>query len=229
MSDYSLILESLNNDPHLVYYILGVFITDGSVRYKSAGIGTECDLFSKDGDWIELINNALGGTTKVIEKGVGKRIRFWNKDIFDWFEQHGCSPNKSLNVEFPDIPSEYLPDFIRGCIDGDGSVIYTKYLKKGKYYPKINVYLCGSSISFLKKFEEILQSRGINSSFVFKTNTKSQGKILYKNPHYRVLMNDSHARNFLKWIYYDGHKMSMPRKRLMAEKILNDNLFKNKA
>lgn len=229
MNDYPLILDILNKNPDIAYYILGVFVTDGSVRYKTEHAATECDLLSKDGDWIELINETLGGTSKVVIKGNAKRIRFWNKEMFDWFVSRGCTPNKSLNIEFPTIPTQYLPDFIRGCIDGDGSIVYTKYLKKNKYYPKINVYLCGSSLGFLKSFENILLKREINSSFIYNPNGNKPEVIQHKNPHYRVVMNDSRAIEFLKWIYYDGHRLSMPRKKAKFEKIIRDNLFQKKA
>jgi hypothetical protein len=226
--DYSLVLKSLNENPKIGYYILGVFITDGSVRFKTEHEATECALFSRDGDWIQLISDTLGGATKVIPKDNGYRIRFWNKEIFDWFVGRGCLPNKSLNAEFPKIPDQYLPDFLRGCIDGDGSITYTSYKKNGRSYPKVNTYLCGSSISFLKEFEIILRARGINCSFIEKKN-KASHAIQYKHPHYRVVMNDSRACKFLEWIYYPNHKLSMPRKRELVAKILGDNLFKNKA
>lgn len=34
----------------------------------------------------------------------------------------GCVPNKSLILKFPKIKEDFVPDFIRGYFDGDGSV-----------------------------------------------------------------------------------------------------------
>jgi hypothetical protein len=35
MSDYNLILNILNKNPEIAYYILGAFITDGTVGFKT--------------------------------------------------------------------------------------------------------------------------------------------------------------------------------------------------
>ena len=42
----------------------------------------------------------------------------------------GGTPRKSLTIQFPEVPNEFLSDFIRGYLDGDGSnfIIQNKYL-----------------------------------------------------------------------------------------------------
>lgn len=224
MKDYSKFIEMLEKQDDITYYILGAFVTDGSVRLKNpkTSLATECEISSKDKDWINLINNVCGGEAKVIEKGNMARVRYWNKSIFDLFIQYGCTPVKSLNLKFPLIPEQYLTDFLRGCIDGDGSISVTKYkkVKNGKeyWYNKTNAYLCGSSLDFLKEFSFILDNKGISYSLIESKNTPEK-KIKYKHPHYRVHMNDSFAKQFLNWIYYPGNRIAMPRKQNLVHTI----------
>ena len=56
----------------------------------------------------------------------------------------GLSSKKSLDIEFPDIPEEYVRHFIRGCWDGDGSVYIEKHTGK----------ICASFVSGSEKFIE---------------------------------------------------------------------------
>ena len=48
------------------------------------------------------------------------RIDFSCKVIYDDIVALGGKECKSLDCEFPEVPKEYLPDFIRGYFDGDG-------------------------------------------------------------------------------------------------------------
>lgn len=213
-------MEVLNAKSNLAYYILGAFCTDGNICIDISTDTAKCSLSSMDEDWLQLIHNIIGNDGTFRQRKDGRHeLWFYNRDVYNWFNENGCTPAKSFTLIFPTVPEQYLPDFLRGCIDGDGSIVSTSYLKKGKRYPKITCYLCGSSLSFLKTFEQILVSKGINSSFIHKKNSPKD-KIKYTQPHYRVFMNDSKARTFLKWIYYPGHTLSMPRKQRVVEEIL---------
>lgn len=217
---YSKILEVLNAKSSLAYYLLGAFCTDGNICIDISTNAAKCSLSSNDDDWLHLIHNAIGNDGAVRKRKDGRHeLWLYNKEVYNWFNENGCTPAKSLNLSCPIIPEQYLPDFLRGCIDGDGSIVISSYLKNGKRYPKITCYLCGSSLSFLKDIEQILINKGIKSSFVYKKNSPND-KIKYKHPHYRVFMNDSKARAFLNWIYYPGNPLSMPRKQKLAIDIL---------
>lgn len=71
----------------------------------------------------------------------------------------GCVPNKSLVLEFPkNISFELYSHFIRGYIDGDGSVIFKIYGK----YPTFFVTLLGT-YNFLNECKNIFKLNGIES------------------------------------------------------------------
>ena len=84
----------------------------------------------------------------------------------------GCTPTKSLTLEFPSsdiVPDEYLIDFIRGYFDGDGGVSYTEgvYYNKdrNKQYKQYSYvcYFCGNK-QFLIRLKYVLECNDIKVS-----------------------------------------------------------------
>ena len=228
MSKYSKTLEILNSKNSLAYYILGAFVTDGNICIDSSCNGAKCSLTSKDADWIQLIHNVIGneGSFRFRKDG---RAELWlyNRAIYDWFNDNGCTPNKSLNLKLPEVPLEFLPDFIRGCIDGDGSISSSQYKKYSKdktkeySYTKTTCYLCSASDSFLPALHDKLLQLNFNHSFVklkSSSGISGDGRLIKPKQDfiYRISFGDRTAANFLKWCYYPGHQISMPRKANLA-------------
>lgn len=97
----------------------------------------------------------------------------------------GMKPRKSLDLRFPDVPKEYLKDFIRGVFDGDGSVYFkTKSLK----CPLATKFVGGSK-EFIYELEKRLQETGMpkrniyeqkgkNPSYMFRYCHKDSVKLL---------------------------------------------------
>ena len=96
----------------------------------------------------------------------------------------GGTEKKSLTCKFPNIPEEYLSDFIRGYFDGDGSV----YDVKGQ---RINCSFCCGSFEFLQKLWNILkQKTGVTGGSYYapdsclkfgKQDSEKIAKYMYKN------------------------------------------------
>jgi len=71
----------------------------------------------------------------------------------------GVIPGKTKNPILPEIPREYLPDFIRGFFDGDGSVTYGHY---GNYPDRLIIDMISYSKGFLQKLgNELKDAIGI--------------------------------------------------------------------
>src|SRR6478672_5311123 len=49
-------------------------------------------------------------------------ITFCSKEMYQDIMTLGGSPRKSRTIGFPDVPSELLPHFVRGVVDGDGTL-----------------------------------------------------------------------------------------------------------
>jgi hypothetical protein len=217
-------ISCFTNENAISYYLLGAFMTDGGVDRNLYKI----HLTSADLDWLELIRNYICPTLKISKHDNAYRLKIYNKEITKWFLDHGCIPAKSLTLIFPKIPIEYLADFIRGCIDGDGSIgsySYTKTKGEKQYHYKTKIcYLCSASFNFIEPIYNILNSLGFIGSL--KEQKKKDGIINnriipYKNKIYRLTFSGKKTIKFLNWIYYSNHELSMPRKLLLANKICN--------
>jgi hypothetical protein len=231
---YSKTLEVLNQYGSFAYYLLGAFISDGNVFLdKNKPNTSKCSLSSKDDDWCMAIHTALNQEPKFRYRKDGRaELWFYNKDFFDWMVKNKCVPKKSLIVEFPQVPQEFLPDFIRGCMDGDGCITTCSYKKQSKNktkvyeYIKDTAYLCSASENFLKSFHSILDEQGLTHSFCAVKASRgisSRGTPIIPTQEYmyRVSFGNKSAKEFLEWVYYPGHQISMPRKKVLAEQVIN--------
>lgn len=214
----------------LSYYLLGVFITDGNVyKRKNKLHTTQCEISSKDKDWLLLIQTSLGNEPILKKKGKNHFVlMFYNEEIYDWLLSKGCVQNKSLTVKMPQIPIYYLRDFVRGCMDGDGSLSISKYkqYKKDKIYERVKktAYLCGSSYDFLIDLKKQLDDIGLSGSLhEVKKQPSYINNILVqqKHPHYRLCFNDGGAVKYIRWVYHTNNELSLPRKLSKAQEILS--------
>lgn len=191
------------------YYLLGALFTDGNI-FHTERISL-VQMTSKDLDWLELIAGLAKCPIYPTKDGHGN-LSIRSREISQILLGCGLSPNKSLNNRLPDIPTKYLPDFIRGCMDGDGSI------PRGK---EIQCYLCSSSKNFLLDISRELSFLSIKHAIyeIRKRPYKlKNGKtITPKHPHYRLLIRGQYAQIFLAWAYYPGHPISMPRKNAVAQ------------
>ncbi|CAB4196782.1 Homing endonuclease, LAGLIDADG [uncultured Caudovirales phage] len=237
MKNYIYNINILTNEDDVSYYLLGAFISDGNIhisnnKYYTSSIG------SIDKDWIDSMAQKFSPNLPIKKIGNFYNFRMYNPIIGKWFISHNCIPNKSLIVTMPTIPSQYIPDFIRGVFDGDGCMSY--YSDKNKIAKNFKSYICGSSLSFLKSLKQILLDLNIHSSIYNKKqniNHKIKGKkVKTFNEHWRLELNKTNTMKFLDIIYYQNHKISLNRKfkkyqtmkQIYLEEKLNNNMLNKK-
>lgn len=104
------------------------------------------------------------------------------------------SNNKHDELIFPSVPGEYVKDFIRGYVDGDGCIDTCKGYQKNTIYIGPRLRILGNAI-FLKGLNE-----RIKDFIAHKTNRISpKGK---ENVFY-LTYNFSTAAAILSWLYDD--------------------------
>jgi len=165
-------------------YAVGLITTDGCLYSDRRHIS----LTSKDLEQIINIRSALRIYPKIgINKniyGATYRVQFSNVLLYDWLISIGLTANKSLSIGPLSIPNKYFGDFLRGHLDGDGSI--TTY--EETYTQKnggINVYnrLSVRFISASQTHIQWLQSKVIEIFHVagrlHKTKSNKIGNSMY--------------------------------------------------
>ena len=171
---------------HNMAYILGIWYADGCIySNKGRGYYFSIKLHKDDKYLLQLILNEMNSLHKIYENNDNSaHITISSKTIYQDLISLGGREVKSLCITLPDIPNEYMHDFIRGYFDGDGSV----YNVKGK---RINTnFACGSN-KFLQSLLQLLKKEaGIeggslsiaNQSLTFgKKDSIKLGNYIYQN------------------------------------------------
>ena len=130
-------------------YILGLWFADGCIY---GGKMFDITLHQKDKYILKRIAEELGYQGHLYDyvDRQAARINFSCVVIYNDIMKLGGTERKSLTVDFPEVPKEYLGDFIRGYFDGDGYVYY----RKGN---KINTAFTCESKRFLDVLLSILK------------------------------------------------------------------------
>jgi len=135
--------EYFKTESHSMYYILGFITADGNIHNKRHYLAIELQL--GDEEVLKFILEEISPKQNILyythkDKRNNKehkscKIAIYSKTIKEDLINIGIVPNKTKEGIFIDvekIPEEYFYDFIRGLIDGDGSIlkhengIYTK-------------------------------------------------------------------------------------------------------
>ena len=105
-------------------YVLGLWWTDGYMYLKPHG-AHQIEIASNDRDHLEVVAQFVGANytlRKVSKTSECYEVTFCSKEMYRDLEALGGTPRKSRTIGFPDVPTELLPHFVRGVVDGDGTL-----------------------------------------------------------------------------------------------------------
>ncbi len=108
-------------------YVLGYWFADGNMYYQSGAGGYFVSIGSKDVAHLDALRLVIGaGTlTRITGSDVFKLV-ICRKEMFDDLLLLGGTERKSLILAWPEVPDEFLADFVRGYINGDGCLSWNK-------------------------------------------------------------------------------------------------------
>ena len=194
-----------------IAYAVGLITTDGNL----SGDGRHISFVSKDKDQVENFRLALGLKAPIglAKSGSGRyyfRVQFSNAVLYRWLISIGLSPNKSKTLGKMDVPENFIPDFLRGHLDGDGSL----YEYNDPRWPKS--YLCYTSfVSASKQHVEWLQKIIQSWLNIHGHITKAQ-----KSSVYQLKYAKKESALLLPALYYSDTILALSRKRVKATNIL---------
>ena len=103
-------------------YAVGLITTDGCLSRD----GRHLTMTSKDIDLLETVRRCLGITARITLSTNPRpcyRLQWGDVVFHSWLTEIGLMPAKSLRLGPLMVPDEWMRDFLRGCIDGDGSIV----------------------------------------------------------------------------------------------------------
>jgi len=175
-------------------YVLGFIYSDGTL---SPAQGGRLTITQKESEILYKLLKLMDCDAKVIKrkrkeykKKISGEVYFFhltNPAIYYDLVQFGLTPDKSLSVNFPEIPQEYIRHFIRGCWDGDGSV----YIEKRKRIIKAS-YISGAH-SFIKGLANELEKAGLSRRRIYIRKGK--------NPSYYFRYSGSECKKLYHYLY----------------------------
>lgn len=200
-------------------YWLGFIYADGYVTEKCFGIA----LSIIDKDHLEKFLRCINSNDKVRiyndNKGLSKkdgkiaRIQIYNKSFREELMKHGVVYHKSNIKKPPKIKNDLIRHFIRGYIDGNGSL----YKSKNKFNYNYNYYLSiTSTYDMLFYIHQYLRNNNLtHKNFVFKKRkpTDTVGYIRYAG--------NIQFYNIMNHIYKDA-KIYLDRKYNIYQEFINN-------
>jgi len=182
-------------------YVLGLIITDGCISTTSV-----VSLCINDKDLLDKVKEVMGSAHKITPSKHQKGLYYYHfarEKLVKDLEKLCVVPKKSLIVKFPEVPQDYLPDFIRGVFDGDGSVFYDKRRPK---FPLRSKFVSGSK-DFIIGLQKSLEFLDMPKRTIYRQRTKNGWNYMFIYDHkdsvklFRILYKNLQKGLFLERKY----------------------------
>lgn len=189
-------------ESHNGAWILGMYSADGYLPFGKNGAGNRLvlSLAEKDKEILYMIAKEIEYEGEIHTYLATDKIHsfaslaFTSKVLRKKFEDYGIVNNKTYKMhKLPNIPDEFMIDYIRGYIDGDGSI----YEKRG--HPIFSI--CSANRDFLEEVQKYLLNKFELKSSISKDHNVFQ------------LSFGAAASRKLGHLMYDNNYLALPRKK----------------
>ena len=214
-----------NIDTEEKAYFLGLIYSDGNVREHNGGYYLSIELKREDKYILEKLATELKCENKIYDRdrktnfGESHMSNFTScnsKKIFDDLARFNIVPDKShtttsfINIEEL-IPNNLIKHFLRGLIDGDGTI-------SKRYTTRQNVIaIYQNEINFCYEFDRLLK-KSMNDYDLYENIIVNKNTGVY-NLRYRRIDDIKKICDFL----YNGSNIYLKRKYQLAELYFQEN------
>ena len=196
-------------------YAVGLIATDGNLSKD----GRHMCVVSKDIELLETLRECLNIENSITphEGGWGDGVyglQWGSRNFYNWLLGIGLMPAKSLQLGPLIVPDEYLADFTRGCIDGDGTIVtYTdRYntFKSEKYvYERLFVAITSASYPFLEWLQNsVSRVLGVSGALFLDRDARPNRAAIWELKYAK-----HESIQLLRWMYYSPDVPCLARKR----------------
>jgi hypothetical protein len=182
-------------------YVLGYWWADGYMRVKRSTTAHIIELSSVDREHLELIAREIGGKydcRRIKASGECYGIEFCSKEMYHDLLALGGMPNKSNVIGFPAIPADCLVHFVRGFVDGDGTLAWNGDR------PVLQIY-SGSKVLLERMALAIAEQTGIPAP-----NVVANRALWY------LKWSTTRAKCLAAWLYIENPGLALDRKAAVA-------------
>ncbi|MHB8155736.1 MAG: LAGLIDADG family homing endonuclease [Candidatus Omnitrophota bacterium] len=180
-----------------LWYLVGLITSDGCLSKD----GRHIDITSSDYGFLSKIKNKFSLTNRIGTKNKEKinrayYIQISNKSFYEFLLSIGLIPNKSLTLDRLDISKEFFNDFLRGLIDGDGSLRSWRHATNLHMQWSLSVF--SASEAFIKWLQTVIEVY-----LGCKGKIHSAVRLDRTNPIYTLKYGKMAARVIAKNCYYE--------------------------
>ncbi|HEX2960589.1 MAG: LAGLIDADG family homing endonuclease [Bacteroidota bacterium] len=173
-------------------YVLGVVFTDGNIseaKFNCEGFKTTCNtsrlsISQKEPELLEKIRSIMGTNARISARknnGIIDSLYILtlnNDEMYHDLLCLGVTPNKSLTIQYPQVPEEFEWHFIRGLWDGDGSIYKDNGYGRAKFV--------SGSKEFIYQLRHRLLSYDLQVTKVYPNHRSYELRITKKESLYKM-------------------------------------------
>ncbi len=193
-------------------YTIGLIATDGYLSID----GRHISFTSKDLVLARLFRKCLNIDNKIGKKARGYSkikkyfvVQFGDTNFYDYLLSIGITSKKSKTIKKVEVPEKFFPDFLRGCLDGDGNISIFNHPESK--HMQLKVRFTSASLDFLLwMHKKNLKYYKITGGHIYKDERKSVYTLSYAK-------ND--GGKILKLMYHKNDLPFLKRKKDIFDKI----------
>jgi hypothetical protein len=205
-----------------IAYVVGIIATDGNLSRRPGRLA----IVSKDADLLDTIRRRLHLAARLTPhvSGYGGGpcycVAWGDRPFYDALLAIGLTPAKSRTLGALKIPDDYFADFLRGCIDGDGSITtyidrYNAFKNPGYVYTRLYVSIVSASPPFLVWLRSTTRRlTGLKGEVAVSSRGPTRNDV------WRLRYAKGESLALLRWIYHAADVPCLGRKREIAAPFL---------
>ena len=201
-------------------YWAGFLMADGNVypRPDSGSYRISMTLKSEDADHLMAFKSFVGTENEIrhLSRQDGVAISFDSRIMGGDLEWWGVVPRKTYVGRIPDhIPADLMPHFMRGLIDGDGSVKVGYTQGKEKW----NVELT-NNLPVITAAKSVFAEIGVTARSILKRRNEENGH----ETHFMYIGGKVNVQRALGWLAYESDLPALHRKRETAIRLIETSV-----